>query len=476
MSNNLPKILAEFQSKGYVIAPAGYGKTYLIALSVHAASNRQLVLTHTFAGVNSIKEKLNYLHVPSSKYHVDTIASWSLMLCLAYPMNSGWQEENPSGKQWNTLYDSCSELLANEFIRHVVLSTYSGIYVDEYQDCSERQHSLVCSLAEFLPVRVLGDPLQAIFDFADPLVDWESSIYPYFQDLGKLTTPWRWNNSGSHELGSWLKDARQALENGQKIDLTKKLPKGVQAISVNLDDYSDRQRYNVFYSFLKESTTVIGIQSGDQKSKNKTHKLAQQLAGKFSSIEEVEGKSLISFIKKLHNARTNKGRFLIVIELSKKCFCGVDKVLTAATKRGERAVSTKKTKYPNILNGANSYLDDSSSQNLLNLIQLFRNSQETKLYRRDLYNRLVNVLSIHIDGEAGNLIDSLNVYQRIFRHSGRPILYPRLLGTTLLVKGLEYDHAIILDADSLNAKELYVAMTRGSKSLTIISRNKFLPV
>ena len=54
MPENLPKILAEFPSKGYVIAPAGYGKTHLIALAVNESSHRQLILTHTFAGVNSI--------------------------------------------------------------------------------------------------------------------------------------------------------------------------------------------------------------------------------------------------------------------------------------------------------------------------------------------------------------------------------------------------------------------------------------
>ena len=41
--------------------------------------------------------------------------------------------------------------------------------------------------------------------------------------------------------------------------------------------------------------------------------------------------------------------------------------------------------------------------------------------------------------------------------------------TTLLVKGLEFDHAIVLDAGSLARKELYVALTRGAKSLTVIS-------
>jgi DNA helicase-2/ATP-dependent DNA helicase PcrA len=30
---------------------------------------------------------------------------------------------------------------------------------------------------------------------------------------------------------------------------------------------------------------------------------------------------------------------------------------------------------------------------------------------------------------------------------GRPINHKKLIGTTLLVKGLEYDHVIILDAD-----------------------------
>lgn len=37
-----------------------------------------------------------------------------------------------------------------------------------------------------------------------------------------------------------------------------------------------------------------------------------------------------------------------------------------------------------------------------------------------------------------------------------------------MVKALEYDHAVILDADSLDAKNLYVAMTRGAKTLTIV--------
>ncbi len=44
------------------------------------------------------------------------------------------------------------------------------------------------------------------------------------------------------------------------------------------------------------------------------------------------------------------------------------------------------------------------------------------------------------------------------------------VGTTLLVKGLEFDHAVVLDADAYDARNLYVALTRGVQSLTVASR------
>jgi len=53
----LSEILAAHKNKGYVIAPAGFGKTYLVVESVKHSDNRQLILTHTYAGVNAIKKK-----------------------------------------------------------------------------------------------------------------------------------------------------------------------------------------------------------------------------------------------------------------------------------------------------------------------------------------------------------------------------------------------------------------------------------
>jgi hypothetical protein len=77
---DLSATLAQHNGTGYVLAPAGFGKTHLIAESVGRAERRQLVLTHTFAGVSAIRRKMRLLRVPASLFQIDTIASWTLRL------------------------------------------------------------------------------------------------------------------------------------------------------------------------------------------------------------------------------------------------------------------------------------------------------------------------------------------------------------------------------------------------------------
>ncbi|VEB72611.1 Uncharacterised protein [Raoultella ornithinolytica] len=382
--------------------------------------------------------------------------------------------ENPTSKQWNKLYECCINLLEKRFIRHVIAATYAGVYIDEYQDCSELQHLLVCALADFLPSRILGDPMQAIFDFNEGKpVDWETSIYPTFDCLGRLDIPWRWVKAGELKLGDWLKAIREKIELGLKIDLLAECPPSVVHIHTN-PQYLASKQYAVLCGFLGHDDSVIALYGGDQQSKNKTHLLARTMAGRFSSIEEVEGKELHSFIRKLGTDITIKAKFLLILDFSRKCFTGVNNALTAATKRGEVAKQSKSTKYPLVLHAANAYLNHPTSTHLESFFLALKINPETSAYRRDLLHRFLNILRIHITDET-TLSEAANLYQREMRHKGRPISQRKLIGTTLLVKGLEYDHAVILNAEALDAKDLYVAMTRGSKSLTIIGTGRYLP-
>ena len=143
MDEDLPHRLAEFEGKGYVIAPAGYGKTHLIARSVHVATARQLVLTHTCVGVDALRQKMQLLGVPATRYQIDTIASWALRSCLHFPKTSNWSKDNPGSKDWVKVYAACATLCAKPFFRRLVRCSYGGIYVDEYQDCSSEQHTLM---------------------------------------------------------------------------------------------------------------------------------------------------------------------------------------------------------------------------------------------------------------------------------------------------------------------------------------------
>lgn len=252
------------------------------------------------------------------------------------------------------------------------------------------------------------------------------------------------------------------------IDFTENIPRNVAIELIDLDDYSNPRRLNLFYRTPENNESVIVIYPGNPTSKNKTHNLAKILSGQFSSIEEVEGKDLFIFLKKFNKETLASKRFLLAIDFAKKCCTGVNDILTAGTKRGEIAKVTRLTKYPNLLAAANEYLVNPVIKSLLNVFELITNNPNTYVYRRDLLNRFLSILRIHDDSGALTVLETAELYQAQFRHSGRPISHKKLIGTTLLVKGLEYDHAIIANINLFSLKEVYVAITRGSKSLTII--------
>ena len=51
------------KEKSLLIAPAGYGKTHTIAECLKYIDGTQLILTHTHAGVASLKEKIKKIGI-----------------------------------------------------------------------------------------------------------------------------------------------------------------------------------------------------------------------------------------------------------------------------------------------------------------------------------------------------------------------------------------------------------------------------
>lgn len=463
-----PEELAAYGGAGYVIAPAGFGKTHLIAEAVKHATARQLILTHTYAGVNAMRAKLRKCGVPSRHYRLDTIASWSLRLVLSYSRTSGWTECRPHGTEWKALYGACARLLECDFIQHIVRASYAGAYVDEYQDCSVAQHGLIVRLAALLPCRLLGDPLQSIFDFDEEPVDWNRDVATSFALIGGLHTPHRWLCAGAPQIGEWIADLRIRLLAGQTISLDNR-PAGIALkLVASPSDLAKTQGNTCRFMHCDVSESVVAIHKGAPEYKAKCHRLARAVGGRFSSIEEIEGRTLLSRLGKIQNANSRQKQLKEIVDFAADCMTAVKAHLAAATQRGERAVVRQSTQCPDLAFAANRILDDPTSGAMADLLRSLEHTDGVGVFRRDLYNRMQGVLRKHALNPAIALLDAAEKYQAEFRYKGRPA-GRRLIGTTLLVKGLEFDHAIVLDAGSLATKDLYVALTRGSKSLTIVS-------
>jgi hypothetical protein len=449
---NLAEVLAAFPDIGYLLAPAGFGKTHLIAEAVSHSASRQLVLTHTYAGVNVLRRKMGELKVSQKLFRVDTIASFALRLCLSYSETSQWTTEHPVGQQWTDLYKKFSLFLDNAFIRRIVRASYSGLYVDEYQDCSAAQHELVLKLARDLPCRLLGDPLQGIFDFNERPVDWERDISTVFTCLGQMHIPHRWNRAGTPAMGAWLVAVRSLLETRQPLDLTRDLPPGVTRKPVAEGQLLLVQGNTCRYCQCNTHETVIAIHKGSQEYKSKCHALAKAVGGRFSSIEEIEGKAVFSFIGKYQKAGTSQQRLIETIKFAKDCMTRVGPSLPAATARGEPAKIRPNTPNPLAANAANAYLASPSSSTAADFLLAVRAIDGVKVTRADLLGRVTAILRKHALHPQLTLTQSAEKYHSEFRYKGRPSGRRRLIGTTLLVKGLEFDHAIVLDADSLSRK------------------------
>src|SRR5260370_13615995 len=77
-------------NKGSGTAPAGCGKTHLIAHSLTQCSDKKptLILTHTNAGAVALRQRLSRNNVPSKLYRVWTVDGWAMRLVSVFPKRS----------------------------------------------------------------------------------------------------------------------------------------------------------------------------------------------------------------------------------------------------------------------------------------------------------------------------------------------------------------------------------------------------
>jgi len=443
-----------------LVAAAGCGKTETIARAAGSyAPARQLVLTHTHAGVRALKDRIARVAQRPRDVHVDTIAGFCLRYAMSYPKLSGADPHQVyDALNWPGIYEGAIRVADSAVGRLVLSASYSGLFVDEYQDCTVQQHQLVMAIAEVMPARIVLDPLQAIFGFdGSELVSAERDLGQDFDRLPDLETPHRWAKSNP-QLGDWLTSARQDLEARRPIKLA--------GAPVQRGSTTRQARWTACRrcSALRGSVVAIGHMPND------VHALSRTLQGRFTAMEPVDSPDLMAWARKLEAAH-DTARATAVIEFAKVCMTEVGSRLgTAATAfaAGRTPSVGPATREPAAVAALAAVATNDDAASLRRAMRAIDAVPGRVLHRRELWTEMDRALA-RWEAEPGTaLVEHAWRVRDVGRHRGRRV-DARSVSRTLLIKGLEFDHALVLDADKLDTNNLYVAMTRGSSSLTVLS-------
>lgn len=465
--------------------PAGTGKTQLLVdvvaeIAARPTGSRRvrkvLVLTHTNAGVQAIRRRLTTLGPVA---HVATITSFAFEFARAYPqLGEVTIPEHPDWEQSPAYLSAGTRVCRNHHIQQVLNASFSHLLVDEYQDCTQVQHDLVRELHQAIPATgLLGDPLQAIFGFEPdtPLVSW-ASVQHDFPDHRVDCIPWRWKDHNP-ELGAWLLALRPAIRPGEVLDLSDHAtPKGVAFLPYAADLKPLRGR---LYGLVNDTGTVLVLAG---RNREQTRNTAGRLGvSGYAAMEDINGTFMREQLTEL--ARTpSSGRASWAGRLAKHCFTGFGKLKldNPVLKRLDKGLPASTLTRPG-LTGTLAALDDLTRNpdlaTLAAVMHRIARAGEGTLHSPEAWQDTAAAVTAAAStttesSSAAELGDELHrglgaVRDRLRHHGARE--RRRQVSRTVLVKGLEYDHVVIANlAEIPDAYNLYVALTRARKTITII--------
>ena len=449
-----------------IIAPAGHGKTEMIAEIVKHTEGKQLLLTHTNAGVDAIEKRLQKRKVSKEKYTVTTIAAFCIKWCVSYngtgefdkalsPLNSAKEAKT----YYAQLYSGAKKIFATSWVGNVLKASYAGIIVDEYQDCIQVQHEIFLAMNKHLPVRVLGDPMQGIFSFAGDLVDWNNLEFPI---VDVETKPWRWSKCNP-ELGEYLMTVRDNL-----LPILSKQSCKVQIAPKNENVEIIAPAAFTGYSHLKELSqysSVVYITKWPRQQLN----FCSRMPGIFQYDEKQDCDELFNYAK-LFDSKNKSELALAVILFAAECSTGIGKELKSyidklKIKSFDFSRIKKNTDFRDIIEET---APDLTKETALKMLIWFSSNPAFKQYRTELLSEMIRSIKYAIDHDM-SIFDAANHIRKDLGLQKRYTGFKFLSSRTLLSKGLEFDCVIIDMTTPLSAKDFYVAMTRAMKKIYIIS-------
>lgn len=457
MTTGSPEIDLTSIDRGSITAPAGFGKTQVIADTISSHSERRfLVLTHTNAGVRALHDRIALVGAARS-VHIDTISGLALRLARAFPAGVAWHEDADIDHSAATT--AALTILRRPTVRRALLHGYDQIIVDEYQDCSTTQHHIISHLADHTPTVVLGDPLQAIFDFdsIDPLIAW-SDVLDTFPHSGTPSTPHRWTHT-SPLLGQWLDSIREPLTQAQPVSLPRS--------DITVYRMPRPLHEGGLYGAPTQPGSRVVLIPDSQKS-HEIALLARTFASSAAVHESVEHPELLRFVHKISDTGP-VGILLRTIDFAKTTTTKVNAQSHVKTLVKNLADKGKPGVAKNELNNlARRFIETSAADVLAAFISEVVSGPNCRTYRPTLLFTLLSALRSLGDAPLTGLLDAARLAIDTRRRIAPPPTSRINIGSTLRVKGLEYDSVTIYDPNRIpSAQHLYVALSRARRHITL---------
>lgn len=464
--------------KTMLIAPAGYGKTHSIAasMSILKESGKHLILTHTHAGLASIKEKLKKELIPAKSFHVETISGFAQRYVHSFCKPEEIPDSN--GKDYfKIIIAKALKLFELKPVQRVLARSYNSLFVDEYQDCTLQQHKLILSLSDLFPTRFLGDPLQGIFQFdlLDPIVDLgcTTQMGAFLNEKYELLEPQRWLRGNNEKLGLDLKKIREELFSGNPIYLNQ-YPSIEHYAFNELDIYLPAKPYYRLISKLLNEKNVLIIHPTSHSVAPRL-KLVKQFNNRLILLEAIDDKDFYKLAEKIDQHIAGKSAITVrtvclpIFNKTELDKWFNEKGLISKSKQADKDTIAKLGQIIRHLDSQTSYVKFKEAlQELIKIPGL-------KCYRKEVFQCLCKALDLaHLDKTTvgAAMVEVRNSIRRFGRKAK-----VKCIGTTLLTKGLEFDTVLILDAHKFDCpKHLYVAFTRASKRLIVVSSSNVIDV
>ncbi|MFV1990434.1 MAG: UvrD-helicase domain-containing protein [Acidimicrobiales bacterium] len=446
--------------------PAGCGKTELLtAIAGRSAQRdeRPLILTHTHAGVDALRHRLRRFGIPQSAVGLSTLASWTQRIVRHFPQLSGLgPTADIEALEWPETYEAAITALEHVHVAALISDTYSLVLVDEYQDCTVDQGTIVKHITGLVPTVVIGDRMQGIYGFRDNvLTDWDTLGLP-FHEVDH--SPWRWIGR-NEDLGEWLLVQRQRLAAGEAIDLTDAPARWVADTPEN--------RRTALHRLADGDGTAVVLDGF----RNQRVTTAKSLGGRFGVMEELEGAAMLGFADQFDTGDGFQAG-IAVIDFVKSCFTNVPSTYSGKAEALERRdIPTYREGACRVALDALTVLVDSpTAGNLVAALSAAEELPGTTLVCKEAWRDTLHAARWSEESEH---TESATIRECIVKLRDRARLLGRrperrTVSSTLLIKGLEYDRCVVLRAQDLDAENLYVAMTRARDKLVIMSDTPYL--